>query len=94
MSQKRPRYIKAKENTSHQIKKVDMAKKCLKDNEKQYGAQKQGIQEMEIELADIETAWATFKKKVEEEMVQRGTDIELEESQVIFVGQKSKDSSH
>ncbi|KYO44782.1 structural maintenance of chromosomes protein 1A isoform A [Alligator mississippiensis] len=82
LSQKRPRYIKAKENTSHQIKKVDMAKKCLKDNEKQYGAQKQGIQEMEIELADIETAWATFKKKVEEEMVQRGTDIELEESQL------------
>ncbi|XP_006031721.2 structural maintenance of chromosomes protein 1B isoform X1 [Alligator sinensis] len=82
LSQKRPRYIKAKENTAHQIKKVDMAKKCLKDNEKQYGAQKQGIQEMELELADIETAWATFKKKVEEEMVQRGTDIELEESQL------------
>ncbi|XP_019371471.1 PREDICTED: structural maintenance of chromosomes protein 1B isoform X1 [Gavialis gangeticus] len=82
LSQKRPRYIKAKENTSHQIIKVDMAKKSLKDNEKQYGAQKEGIKEMEIELADIETAWATFKKKFEEEMVQRGTDIELEESQL------------
>nr|XP_032633957.1 structural maintenance of chromosomes protein 1B isoform X1 [Chelonoidis abingdonii] len=82
LNQKRPQYIKAKENTSHQIKKVDMAKKSLKDNEKHLAKQEQNIKELDTELTDVERSWRAFEKKVEEEMLQRRTDVELEASQL------------
>uniref|UniRef100_A0A8C8REB7 Structural maintenance of chromosomes protein n=1 Tax=Pelusios castaneus TaxID=367368 RepID=A0A8C8REB7_9SAUR len=82
LNQKRPQYIKAKENTSHQIKKLDMAKKSLKDHEKHFAKQEQNIKELDIELADVEKTWRAYEKKVEEEMLQRGADVELEASQV------------
>uniref|UniRef100_A0A8C4XWF5 Structural maintenance of chromosomes 1B n=1 Tax=Gopherus evgoodei TaxID=1825980 RepID=A0A8C4XWF5_9SAUR len=82
LNQKRPQYIKAKENTSHQIKKVDMAKKSLKDNEKHLAKQEQNIKELDTELTDVERSWRAFEKKVEEEMLQRRADVELEASQV------------
>ncbi|KAM8819979.1 structural maintenance of chromosomes protein 1B [Eudromia elegans] len=80
--QQRPLYIKAKENTSYQIKKVEMSKKSLRDKEKYCDKEKQNIKELEIELSDIEKAWRAFEKKTEEEMLLRAADVELEESQL------------
>ncbi|XP_038231864.1 structural maintenance of chromosomes protein 1B isoform X4 [Dermochelys coriacea] len=82
LNQKRPQYIKAKENTSHQIKKVDMAKKSLKDNEKHLAKQEQNIKELDTELTDVERSWRAYERKVEEEMLQRRADVELEASQL------------
>ncbi|NXD15322.1 SMC1B protein, partial [Nothocercus nigrocapillus] len=80
--QQRPLYIKAKENTSYQIKKVEMSKKSLRDKEKYCDKEKQNIKELEMELSDIEKAWRAFEKKTEEEMLLRAADLELEESQL------------
>ncbi|KAM9030076.1 structural maintenance of chromosomes protein 1B isoform 1-T1 [Ara ararauna] len=79
--QQRPLYIKAKENTSYQIKKVEMSKKLLRDKEKSCDKEKQNIKELETELNDIEKTWRAFEKKAEE-VLQRAADIELGESQV------------
>ncbi|XP_062346866.1 structural maintenance of chromosomes protein 1B [Cinclus cinclus] len=80
--QQRPLYIKAKENTSYQIKKVEVSKKSLRDKEKLCDKEKQNIKELEIELNDIEKAWRVFEEKTEEERRQRAADIELGESQL------------
>ncbi|NXQ55534.1 SMC1B protein, partial [Anthoscopus minutus] len=80
--QQRQLYIKAKENTSYQIKKVEMSKKSLRDKEKSCDKEKQNIEELEIELNDIEKAWRAFEEKTEEERMQRAADIELGESQL------------
>ncbi|XP_056370598.1 structural maintenance of chromosomes protein 1B [Oenanthe melanoleuca] len=80
--QQRPLYIKAKENTSYQIKKVEMSKKSLRDKEKLCDKEKQNIKELEKELIDIEKAWRAFEEKTEEERKQRAEDIELGESQL------------
>ncbi|KFV97345.1 Structural maintenance of chromosomes protein 1B, partial [Eurypyga helias] len=80
--QQRPLYIKAKENTSYQIKKVEMSKKSLRDKEKSCDKEKQDIKELEIELNDIERVWRVFEKKAEEKMLRRAADIELGESQL------------
>ncbi|KAM9245557.1 structural maintenance of chromosomes protein 1B [Leptosomus discolor] len=79
--QQRPLYIKAKENTSYQIKKVEMSKKSLKDKEKSCDKEKQNIKELEIELNDVEKAWRAFEKKAEE-LLQKAADIQLSESQL------------
>ncbi|XP_050767057.1 structural maintenance of chromosomes protein 1B [Gymnogyps californianus] len=80
--QQRALYIKAKENTSYEIKKVEMSKKSLRDKEKSCDKEKQNIKELEIELNDIEKAWRVFEKKAEEEILQRAAAIELGESQL------------
>ncbi|XP_065499780.1 structural maintenance of chromosomes protein 1B [Caloenas nicobarica] len=80
--QQRPLYIKAKENTSYQVKKVEMSKKSLRDKEKSCDKEKQNIKELEIELDDIEKAWRAFEKKTEEEMLKRAARIELGDSQL------------
>ncbi|KAM6386166.1 structural maintenance of chromosomes protein 1B [Alca torda] len=80
--QQRPLYIKAKENTSYQIKKVEMSKKSLRDKEKSCDKEKQNIKALEIELNDIEKAWRAFEKKTEEEILQREALIELRENQL------------
>ncbi|NXG21323.1 SMC1B protein, partial [Grallaria varia] len=80
--QQRPLYIKAKENTSYQIKKVEMSKKSLRDKEKYCDKEKQNIKELETELSDIEKAWRAFEKKAEEEIMQRAAHVELGESQL------------
>uniref|UniRef100_A0A8B9NHE0 Structural maintenance of chromosomes protein n=1 Tax=Accipiter nisus TaxID=211598 RepID=A0A8B9NHE0_9AVES len=86
--QQKPLYIKAKENTSYQIKKVEMSKKSLRDKEKSCDEEEQNIKELEIELNDIEKAWRAFEKKAEEEILQRAAAIELEESQVNWEAKK------
>ncbi|NWR85861.1 SMC1B protein, partial [Furnarius figulus] len=80
--QQRPLYIKAKENTSYQIKKVEMSKKSLRDKEKYCDKEKQNIKELETELSDIEKAWRAFEEKAEEEIMQRAAHVELGESQL------------
>ncbi|MGH0163898.1 UNVERIFIED_CONTAM: hypothetical protein FKN15_046286 [Acipenser sinensis] len=81
INQKRPQYIKAKVNTSHQIKKVEEAKSSLKKSEKQFSKKEQEIQELENELADLERAWRDFERKVEEQTLTVGRDVQLDESQ-------------
>ncbi|XP_059967769.1 structural maintenance of chromosomes protein 1B isoform X2 [Mesoplodon densirostris] len=82
LNQKRPQYIKAKENTSHHLKKLDVAKKSIKDSEKQRSKQEDDIKALETELADLDRAWRSFEKQIEEEILHKGRDIELEASQL------------
>ncbi|XP_063998909.1 structural maintenance of chromosomes protein 1B [Pogoniulus pusillus] len=78
--QQRPLYIKAKENTSYQIKKVEMSKRSLMEKEKSCDKEKQTIKELEIELNDIENAWRAFERKAEK-LLQTAADVELGDSQ-------------
>ncbi|XP_078250287.1 structural maintenance of chromosomes protein 1B isoform X2 [Pogona vitticeps] len=82
LSQKRPQYIKAKERTSHQIKKVDTAKKALKDHMKELAKQEGNRKELQTELSDIDKAYRAFEKKIEEETVHGESDVLLEENQI------------
>ncbi|XP_047641952.1 structural maintenance of chromosomes protein 1B isoform X2 [Phacochoerus africanus] len=82
LNQKRPQYIKAKENTSHHLKKLDVAKKSIKDSEKQCSKQEDDIKALETELVDLDGAWRSFEKQIEEEILHKGRDIELEASQL------------
>ncbi|XP_055962977.1 structural maintenance of chromosomes protein 1B isoform X1 [Sorex fumeus] len=82
LNQKRPQYIKAKENTSYHLKKLDVAKKSIRDSEKQCSKQEADIRALELELADLDGAWKSFEKQLEEELLHKGHDIELEASQL------------
>uniref|UniRef100_A0A8C5VEU7 Structural maintenance of chromosomes 1B n=1 Tax=Microcebus murinus TaxID=30608 RepID=A0A8C5VEU7_MICMU len=82
LNQKRPQYIKAKENTSYHLKKLDVAKKSIKDSEKQCSKQEDDIRALETELVDLDGAWKSFEKQIEEEILHKGRDIELEASQL------------
>ena len=59
-----------------------MAKKSIKDSEKQCSKQEDDIKALETELADLDGAWRSFEKQIEEEMLHKGREIELEAGQV------------
>lgn len=82
LNQKRPQYIKAKENTSHHLKKLDVAKKSIKDSEKQCSKQEDDIKALETELVDLDGAWKSFEKQIEKDILRQVRDIELAASQV------------
>ncbi|XP_074128259.1 structural maintenance of chromosomes protein 1B isoform X2 [Sminthopsis crassicaudata] len=82
LNQKRPQYIKAKENTSHHLRKLEMSKKSIKVSEKQCTKQEDDIQALEKELQELDGSWRNFEKQIEEEKLRRGRDIELEASQL------------
>lgn len=82
MNQKRPQYIKAKENTSHKIKKLEAAKKSLQNAQKQYKKRKGDMDELEKEMLSVEKARQEFEERMEEESQSQGRDLTLEENQV------------
>ncbi|XP_063792659.1 structural maintenance of chromosomes protein 1A isoform X2 [Pseudophryne corroboree] len=82
LNQKRPQYIKAKENTSHKIKKLETAKKSLQNAQKQYKKRKGDMDELEKEVQSVEKARQEFEERMEEESQSQGRDLTLEENQV------------
>uniref|UniRef100_A0A4X2MDW9 Structural maintenance of chromosomes protein n=1 Tax=Vombatus ursinus TaxID=29139 RepID=A0A4X2MDW9_VOMUR len=82
LNQKRPQYIKAKENTSHHLRKLETTKKSIRVSEKQCAKQEDDIRALEQEQQDLDRTWRDFEKQVEEERQRRGRDIELEASQL------------
>lgn len=82
LNKKRPLYIKAKEKTAHMIKKLEGAKKSLKQAKKTHDNHEQEINELERELEDVESKRREFEERIEEESQSQGRDLELEESQV------------
>uniref|UniRef100_A0A8C8DCJ7 Structural maintenance of chromosomes protein 1A n=2 Tax=Oncorhynchus TaxID=8016 RepID=A0A8C8DCJ7_ONCTS len=82
LNQKRPQYIKAKENTSHKIKKLEAAKKSLQNAQKLYKKRKGDMDELEKEQGAVEMARQEFDDRMEEEAQSQGQDLTLEENQV------------
>ncbi|XP_068104482.1 structural maintenance of chromosomes protein 1A isoform X2 [Hyperolius riggenbachi] len=82
LNQKRPQYIKAKENTSHKIKKLEAAKKSLQNAQKQYKKRKADMDELEKEVQAVEKSRQEFEERMEEESQSQGRDLTLEENQV------------
>lgn len=82
LNQKRPQYIKAKENTAHKIKKLDVARKSLQNAQKMYKKRKADIEELDREQGAVEMARQEFDERMEEEAQSQGQDLTLEENQV------------
>ncbi|KAF4077880.1 hypothetical protein AMELA_G00192980 [Ameiurus melas] len=82
LNQKRPQYIKAKENTAHKIKKLEAARKSLQNAQKCYKKRKADMDELEREQRAVEMARQEFEERMEEEAQSQGQDLQLEENQV------------
>ncbi|XP_043916489.1 structural maintenance of chromosomes protein 1A [Protopterus annectens] len=82
LNQKRPQYIKAKENTAHKIKKLEAAKKSLQNAQKLYKKRKADMDELEKEMHCVEKAKQEFEERMAEESQSQGRDLTLEENQV------------
>ncbi|KAM9445813.1 structural maintenance of chromosomes protein 1A [Clarias gariepinus] len=82
LNQKRPQYIKAKENTSHKIKKLEAARKSLQNAQKMYKKRKADMEELDREQGAVEMSRQEFEERMEEEAQSQGQDLTLEENQV------------
>ncbi|XP_072256376.1 structural maintenance of chromosomes protein 1B [Pyxicephalus adspersus] len=82
LNQLRTQFIKAKENSAHQLKKVEISKSSLKKSETRCVKLQEDIKELEKEIDEVQQAWRIFDRKLEEDRVRRQTDVELEQSQL------------
>ncbi|XP_035280729.1 structural maintenance of chromosomes protein 1B isoform X1 [Anguilla anguilla] len=82
LGQQRPQYIKAKVNTAHHQRKAEEAHAALQKGRKQQQRKEQELEELRGELAELERAWGSFQKKLEEEGAARDVSVQLEAAQL------------
>ncbi|KAI4881270.1 hypothetical protein NFI96_033789, partial [Prochilodus magdalenae] len=82
LSQQRPQYIKAKVNTAHHQHKAQEARASLQKSLKQQAKKEQDLQELERELVELEKAWKTYEREMEERGAQMGAGVQLDEAQL------------
>ncbi|XP_026884598.2 structural maintenance of chromosomes protein 1B isoform X3 [Electrophorus electricus] len=82
LSQQQSQYIKAKVNTSHHLSGVEDARAVLQKSQIQQTKKKQGVQELQCELTELEKAWRAYEREAEEWGAQMGVDVQLEDAQL------------
>ncbi|CAF3514009.1 unnamed protein product [Rotaria sp. Silwood1] len=78
----RPTYIKAKENSTHHQKKIDLAKKTLVAAEKTHVAHDEEIEKYENDLREVERLRKEYEDKLQDESHHSGRNLALEENQM------------
>merc|ERR1719245_1077412 len=82
IQKKRPAFIKAKEKSSHLNKKVEGAKKSLKQAEKAYNSHKTDVEELETELRAAERRKDEYEALTASEYQSQGRNLQLEGNQI------------
>lgn len=80
-SQFNSQYIKAKVNSSHLTKKMEIDREALKKAKKRLAVKEQDLAEGKQQMEELERSWRNFEKAAREK-VSRERDIELDEDQV------------
>ncbi|XP_029697016.1 structural maintenance of chromosomes 1B isoform X2 [Takifugu rubripes] len=81
-SQSNAQYIKAKVNSSHLTKKMELARDALKKAEKTSVTKEQELVERKQQMEELKRSWRNYEKKAREEGVSRERHIELDEDQL------------
>lgn len=81
-SQSNSQYIKAKVNSSHLTKKMELARDALKKAEKTSVAKEQELVERKQQLEELKRSWRSYEKKARGEAASRERHIELDQDQV------------
>uniref|UniRef100_A0A3Q3T0Y9 Structural maintenance of chromosomes protein n=1 Tax=Mastacembelus armatus TaxID=205130 RepID=A0A3Q3T0Y9_9TELE len=82
LSQSHSKYIKAKVNTSHHMKKIEEVRNTLKKSQKLLLIKEQKVAEGQQEMGELERTWRNYEKQVQEQEAARGEDVELDEDQL------------
>uniref|UniRef100_A0A8C7YL96 Structural maintenance of chromosomes protein n=1 Tax=Oryzias sinensis TaxID=183150 RepID=A0A8C7YL96_9TELE len=82
LSQSRSQYVKAKVNTSHHMKKIEEGRCAVKKTRKCLTQKQQQLKEDQLEITELEKAWRSYEKQVQQEGASKRRDIELNEDQV------------
>ncbi|NP_001098324.1 meiosis-specific cohesin subunit SMC1 beta [Oryzias latipes] len=74
--------VKAKVNTSHHMKKIEEGRCAVKKKRKCLTHKQQQLKEDQLEITELEKAWKSYEKQVQQEGASKRRDIELNEDQV------------
>nr|XP_023666114.1 structural maintenance of chromosomes protein 1B-like isoform X2 [Paramormyrops kingsleyae] len=79
---RRSQYVKAKEQTAHQVRKLGSAQSSLQGALQQQRRKEQELEELRAELAQLDRAWRQFEEEAQKEEAPRGVTVELAEAQL------------
>lgn len=80
LNKKRPLYLKAKQTTQHQVKKLDDAKNAQSKTKKKLDEQKRAMADLEEQLSEVERLAQAYEDEVSQES--QGQSLELMGSQI------------
>jgi len=80
LNKKRPLYLKAKQTTQHQTKKLDDAKKASSKTKANVEKQKSTISELEVELEEVNQLAESYEQELSQES--QGQSLELMDTQL------------
>uniref|UniRef100_A0A667YJS6 Structural maintenance of chromosomes protein n=1 Tax=Myripristis murdjan TaxID=586833 RepID=A0A667YJS6_9TELE len=82
LSLRQPQYIKVVVNTSHHMKKAEEVRAALQKGQKLMVKKKEELAESRQEIAELERAWKSYERQVQEEQAAQLRGIQLAEDQV------------
>lgn len=82
IQRKRPAFIKAKEKATHLNKKVEQAKKSLKQAQKAYNSHKTDVEELVTEAGAAERRKKEYEEMTASESKEQGRNLQLEGTQI------------
>uniref|UniRef100_A0A667Y169 Structural maintenance of chromosomes protein n=1 Tax=Myripristis murdjan TaxID=586833 RepID=A0A667Y169_9TELE len=82
LSLRQPQYIKVVVNTSHHMKKAEEVRAALQKGQKLMVKKKEELAESRQEIAELERAWKSYERQVQEEQAAQLRGIQLAEDQL------------
>ncbi|XP_048863361.1 structural maintenance of chromosomes protein 1B isoform X4 [Brienomyrus brachyistius] len=79
---RRSQYLKAKEQTAHQVRKLGSAHSSLQGALQQQRRKEQELEELRAELVQLDRSWRQFEEEAQTEGAPRGVTVELAEAQL------------
>jgi len=82
LAQAQSKYIKTKVNTSHCVKKAEEARAALRKVHRLRAKREAEVADIRREMAELEAAWRSYERGMQEDGASGGLDIQLREEQV------------
>lgn len=90
----RSQYVKAREQTAHQVRKLGSAHSYLQGALQQQRRKERELEELRAELAQLDRTRRQFEEEAQKEGAPRGVTVELAEAQVgVRVGENGGNSA-
>jgi len=82
LTKKKPQFIRAKETSTHLVKKLETAKTCYESTKKANELHLVEIETIKAEMEKLSVERREFEARIEKESLSQGINLELRASQV------------
>ena len=84
LAKRKPQFIRAKESSTHLVKKLETSKTCYESALKANESHLSEIEKIKAEMNELAEERRLFEERIEKDSLSQGISMELRATQVIF----------